>query len=502
MSMNACLSKPIRRHRSSLLTIILSLGLTGCSLAPGYERPTLPVPQTQKASSLVAGHDDVEVSRNHELSVDEEQLLAQLSPDGELRRLVQSALTLNRDFQVAALRVKEAQALYGITAADRTPTLTAGLERDRQRFDKQATDERYGQDLTIASIGVSDFELDFFGRLRSLSDAARHDYLATTYGQQAARGALIAEVAKLYLQERLSVAQLTDVRLIDQTNQALLEMVRAQQREGAVSVDDVVSRQLDVQRSHQQLQAATYEHARAAQALSFITGYAAPLPAMAVESARFFESTSDDTPAWLIDMPSEQLLERFDVRQSEERLKAANANIGAARAAFFPSIRLSTGVGMASEHLQSLFSGASGAWLFTPQLSLPLFDGGRNRANLNLTEVRKQIAVAQYEQSIQVAFREVADVLAHRRQVLDDINSESAMARLAHDKAQRVSTELQAGGSDGAALLVSKVQLARADMAWRRAHHALLLNRLDLYRVLLGVDAAPSQSLSDNEAPL
>jgi len=498
--MNAHLSKPIRTRLGECLALMLSLGMTGCSLAPTYQRPSLPVPESQRASIAVDARDTPDIPRADALSVNEQQLITQLSPRGELRLLVQKALVFNRDIQVAALRVKEAQALYGITGADRLPSLSAGLERDRQHFDKAATDERYGQDLTVASIGVSDYELDFFGRIRSLSDAARHEYLATSYGQQAARGALIAEVARLYLLERLAAAQQTDVRMIDETEQALMDMAQLQQREGAVSRDEVSVRQMQAQRSHLRLHAASQEHARAAQALLFVTGYATPLPVMTIDPAGFVESPPDRTPAWLIDMPSERLLERFDVRQSEERLKAANANIGAARAAFFPSIRLSTGVGTASDSLQSLFSSGSGAWLFTPQLTLPVFDGGRNRSNLALAEIRKQIAVAQYEQTIQAAFREMADVLARRRQVLEDINAESLISRLAQEKARRVSAELGAGGSDRTLLLASKIPLAQADMTWRRAHHALMLNRLDLYRVLLGVDAAPSQQLSNNGA--
>ncbi|MBV6659748.1 efflux transporter outer membrane subunit [Pseudomonas yamanorum] len=498
MSMNTRLSKPIRVHQSGCLVLVLSI--TGCTLAPTYERPSSPVPPAQGASLLPGRQDMPAVPGDHELSSDEDLLISQLSPDGQLRFLVRSALTFNRDIRLAALRVQEAQALYGMTGADRLPTVAAGLERDRQHFDNAATNERYGQNLVVASIGVTDFELDFFGRVRSLSDAARHDYLATTYGQQAARGALVVQVAKVYLMERLAAAQQVQARLVDATEQALLEVARTQQQEGALSVDDVVSQQVHVQRAHVQLQAATLEYARTAQALLLVTGYATPLPVMTFEPAHLDEGTPEPSLDVLVDMPSERLLKRLDIRQSEERLKAANANIGAARAAFFPSIKLSTGIGTSSDSLQSLFKSGSGAWLFTPQLSLPLFDGGRNQANLQLAEVRKQIAVAEYEHTVQVAFREVADVLARRRQLLDDLRSESALSRLAQDTAKRVAIELDVGGAGSTVMLTSKLRLAEADMAMRQAHQAVLLNRLDIYRVLLGVDAAPSQLISDNGA--
>lgn len=504
MLMNAQLSKPIRLPPNCCLALLLALSLTGCSLAPVYERPSLPIPATQNAGVFAEGQASLAEQRDVELSQDESQLITELAPEGELRLLVQQALVFNRDFRVAVLRVDEAQALYGISRADQIPSLAAGLERDRQHFDKAATNERYGQDLTVASVGISDFELDFFGRVRSLSEATRHDFLATTYGQQAARVALVAEVAKLYLHEQLTAAQLADAQLIDDTEQTLLAIAEEQQAEGALSFDDVAARHVQAQQSHLQLQAAINEHSRGTQALLLVTGYAKPLPAMKVKPLQPVEVTTADlsTPAWLVDISSERLLERFDVRQSEEQLKAANANIGAARAAFFPSVKLSTGIGTASAGLQSLFNAGNGAWLFSPRISLPLLDGGRNRANLKLAEIRQQIAFAHYEKTVQVAFREVADVLAQRQQALDHVRSESVLSALAQNKAQRVSTELGVGGADRAALLASKIRVAQTDMAWRRARNALLLNRLALYCVFHGVGAAPAQPSSDNETSL
>ncbi|WP_046269772.1 TolC family protein, partial [Pseudomonas syringae] len=200
MPMSTPLSKRIRNRRRYCLAMLASLVLSGCSLIPAYQRPVLPVPVDQVSAVVAAANTSTAVV----LSADEEALAGELSPKGELRRLLQSALAFNRDFRVAVLRVEEARAMRGITRADRFPTLAAGVERDRQHFDNAAADERYGQNISIASVGVSDFELDFFGRVRSLSEAARHDYLASTYGQQAARSALIAEVARAWLAERLA----------------------------------------------------------------------------------------------------------------------------------------------------------------------------------------------------------------------------------------------------------------------------------------------------------
>ncbi|WP_248798162.1 efflux transporter outer membrane subunit [Pseudomonas sp. MWU13-2105] len=500
MSKNAPLSKTIRLRQRYWVVLSLTLGLTGCSLAPSYERPALSVPKTQQASVLVEGFGLSSTPTEINLSQNEEHLIAEVSPEGGLRPLVQLSLSFNRDFRVAVLRIEEAQSLYRTARSDRTPTVAAGFERDRQQFDNAAINERYGQDLTFASVGISNFELDFFGRVRSLSEAARHDYLATIYGQQSARSALIAEVARLYLLERLTAAQQVDARLIDDAEQTILGRAEGLQVEGAASFDDVASQHAKAQDAHLRLAAATAEHARSLQALLLVTGYAKPLPPMNnVESVEVAPADLG-TPQWLVDMPSQRLLERFDVRQSEERLKAANANIGAARAAFFPSIKLSTGIGIASDSLRTLFEGGNGTWLFSPQLSLPLFDGGRNRANLNLAEVRKQIAVAQYEKTVQTAFREMADVLTERQHVLERVRSEKVLSALAQSKAQRTLAELEAGGADRTLLLASRIRVAQADMVWQQARQALLLNRLDIYRVLCGVDTAPAQLLSDNES--
>ncbi|NWB99644.1 efflux transporter outer membrane subunit [Pseudomonas gingeri] len=492
MSTNAPLSKSIQSRLCYGAVLLLALGVAGCSLAPTYVRPSLPVPKTQSTSVMGEGFEGAFTSGEIHLSQDEERLIAELSPEGMLRTLVQRSLRFNRDFRVTALRVEEAAALYRSASADRMPTVAGRFEHDGQRYESAATNERYGQDLTSISIGISDFELDFFGRVLNLSDAARHDYLATTYGQRAARGALIAEVARLYLLERLAVAQQEGARLINDAEQALLGRVEERQVEGAASFDDVAFQYAQAQEASLKLAAATAEHDRSFQALRLVTGYVQPLPPM---RGQFVEALPAelDTPVWLVDMPSERLLERFDVRQSEERLKAANANIGAARAAFFPSIKLSTGMGMASNGLSSLFDGSHGAWLFSPQLSLPLFDGGRNRANLNLAKVRQQIFVAQYEKTIQIAFREMADAL-------DRMQSQRVLRALAQSKAQRVSTELEAGATDRTFLLAAQIRVAQTDIAWQQARQALLLNRLLLYRVLCGVDATPSQQLSSYES--
>ncbi|QVX15950.1 efflux transporter outer membrane subunit [Pseudomonas congelans] len=495
MPMSTPLSKRIRNRRWRCLAMLASLIVSGCSLIPAYQRPVLPVPVDQVSAVVPASNTSTALV----LSADEEALAGELSSKGELRRLLQLALAFNRDFRVAVLRVEEARAMRGITRADRFPTLAAGVERDRQHFDNAAADERYGQDISIASVGVSDFELDFFGRVRSLSEAARHDYLASTFGQQAARSALIAEVARAWLAERLAAAVQQDAQAVHEARLMLVKAAEEQQRRGAISQDDLLVQRLDTLTAQQQVQDAVSDHANASQALLLLTGYSTALPATTPEAATpdmpALTAALVETPAWLSNLPSRRLLERFDIRQREEALKASNANIGAARAAFFPSIKLSTGVGLQSDSLRTLFSNGSGAWLFTPQLNLPLFDGGRNQANLDLAKVRQQIAVAEYEKAVQNAFREMSAVLTRREQALNHVRNEVERVALVQEKVRRLSFELNAGAAERTALLVSTVRIAEADAAARKSLDALQQNRIDLFRVLRGAEpTTPPQS--------
>ncbi|UPT34870.1 efflux transporter outer membrane subunit [Pseudomonas amygdali] len=483
MLMSTPLSKRIRNLGCCCLAMLLSLVFSGCSLIPEYQRPALPVPADQLSAVVPAGNASIAIA----LTADEEALVAELSPKGELRVLLQSALTFNRDFRVAVLRVDEARAMRGITRADRFPTSAAGVQRNRQHFDNAAADERYGQDLSIASVGVSDFELDFFGRVRSLSEAARHDYLASTYGQQAARSALVAEVARAWLAERLAAAVQQDAQTVHDARLMLVKAAEEQQRQGAISLDDLMAQRLDTLTAQQQVQDALSDHANASQALLLLTGYSAVLPATTPDTPALTAALVE-TPAWLSNLPSQRLLERFDIRQREEALKASNANIGAARAAFFPSIKLSTSVGLQSDSLRTLFSNGSGTWLFSPQLNLPLFDGGRNQANLDLAHVRQQIAVAEYEKAIQNAFREMAGVLTRRQQALSHVRNEIERVALVQEKVRRLSFELNAGATERTALLGSTIRIAEADAAGRKSLDELQQNRIDLFRVLRGAE--------------
>ncbi len=493
MPTTAPLSKPIQPPERLGAVLLLVGMLTGCSLAPMYQTPALPVPDNLQGTR-VTGTPSSTINSVEALSEEEKQLLAGLAPSAQLQAMVEQALDYNRDLRLALLRVEQARARYGISRADRLPTVALGLQRNRQHLHDKAADERYGQDIAVASVGISDFELDFFGRVRSLSEAAQHDYLATRYGALAARKALIVEVARLYLQERLQAGVQADTQsMLDNQNQ-LLSVFVGQQTQGLIAQDMVDSQRMEVRRATQQWQNASADHASARQALAWVSGYqAAPSTATATDPAIDLE-----TPPWLIELSSQRLLQRFDVRQCEQALRAANANIGAARAAFFPSITLSTGAGIASPRLNTLFSSGSGAWLFTPQLNLPLFDGGRNQANLDLATARQQSAVAQYEKTVQDAFREIADLLTQRQQALANAATQIDLAALSALKTKRLDQQIVAGAAARSEHPAAAIRLTESAIELRKATYQLLFNRLALYRALSG---APLFSSVERASP-
>ncbi|KTS77218.1 hypothetical protein NS274_12665 [Pseudomonas oryzihabitans] len=470
----------VARFALRSLALAALLGLAGCSLIPAYQRPALPIP-AQQGQPLRAAVPPADLA----LSQDERQLLAAVSDDALLPELVAQALAGNRDYRITQLRVEQARAQLGLRQAERWPTLGLAVQRPRQRFADPALDERYQQDLATATLGTDDFELDFFGRLASLGEAARHQLLASEYGQQAARGALVAEVARLFLLAREADAQVASSQALDALSEQLVQRTQARISAGelpAAALEPVSQAALE---SGQQARQALAQRAQAYQALAWVSGYRlSPAPS----APRPLSTGLPEAPGELADLPSTRLLERLDVRAAEERLQAANASIGAARAAFLPSIRLSTAIGLASPDLKNLFSAGHGLHLLTPSLSLPLFDGGRNQANLDAARVERDLAVAAYERTLQDAFREVADGLEERRQLLDQWRSGDAQVRLARERSQRLERQWQAGAGSPTALLEAALDDLRRTAAWRQADHALRLNRLRLYRALHGLD--------------
>ncbi len=462
-----------------LLTLLLAAtALSACTMAPRYERPEAPVAAAWPAASMP---DTVSGTQPQPTASDWRSMFK--SP--ELQKLIETALANNRDLRIATLNVEAARAAYRIQRADLLPSVNASGTGTRQRIPENAsaTGQSNIASSYSANVGATAFELDLFGRIRSLSRRAANQYLATDEGRKAAQTTLIAEVANAYL------TYLADHELLTLTENTL----NAQQESYTIiqrSFEMGVGSQLDVSQAATQVESARANLARYTRlveqdknALTLLVGQPIPpedLPAAGLGSV----AVPDELPAG---MPSDVLLQRPDIRQAEYVLKGENANIGAARAAFFPSISLTGSAGFASDSLSNLFStGSGGAWAFTPQVSLPIFQGGRRWANLSLANTNRDIAIAQYEKAIQSAFREVSDALAARSTYTEQLQAQQSLVQES-ETAHTISQARYKEGLDShLTLLVSQRALYSAQQDEINVRLERLSNLVNLYKSLGG----------------
>lgn len=374
----------------------LALLLAGCSLAPHYQRPAAPVAAAWEGQAAVAA------------STPAQWQAFVLDPD--LRALVDAALANNRSLRQALLDIDAARAQYRIQRAERLPELNATGTGNRQHLPADlSSDQRAGVSSSYqVGLSLPEYEIDLFGRVRNLSDAALEQYLATEEAGRATRLALIAEVIQAYLSADGARRQLSLTReTLDSREQSLALIGQRRSIGTATALDEQEALGL-VEQSKAELESTERQVHLARNALVLLVGSPDVLRNLPEKPQSGLLLVQDMVPG----APSELLTRRPDVLASEHRLKARHADIGAARAAFFPRITLSGSFGTSSSEMSGLFDGGSRAWSFVPSLSLPIFTGGRNRANLSLAEVRKDSAVAAYEGTLQQAFREVADALA------------------------------------------------------------------------------------------
>jgi outer membrane protein, multidrug efflux system len=451
-------------RRRSLALLLLVTG--GCSLAPAYERPAAPVAATWADADGASGLAAADLGWR------------QVFGDARLVALVALALEQNRDLRVAALNVELAAAQHRIQRAELFPTVSAraGFEASGRFGGGEAT-ARYS-----VGVGVTAFELDLFGRIRSLKARALEEYLAT---EEARRGAHLALVAEVAAQHLAKVALAEQLVLAEQTLESVrgaLEITSRRFEAGQRSELDVHTAEAQVQTARAEVARVGRLRARAENALVLLVGQPLPdgLPPPAPLDAH---EVVADLPAGL---PSELLARRPDVLAAEHELRAAHANIGAARAAFFPSISLTAFGGLASTALSSLFSGGALAWTFAPQVGVPIFTGGRNEANLDAAQVRRRIEVARYERSIQAAFREVADALAGRATL--EAQLEAQLARVEAEEKRFAISELRyrSGIESYLAVLTAQRDLYAAQQQLIEVRLARLVNLVSLYKALGG----------------
>ncbi len=447
---------------------LISLALAGCSLAPRYERPASPVPAAfagGDAAPAAGGVAAADLGWRGVLG------------DPRLVALVELGLRNNRDLRIAALNVELVRATYRIQRAEQFPAVSAIGAAEVTGNRRSGTESLYR-----VGVGVTAFELDLFGRVRSLAAAALEDYLATEEARRSAHLALVAEIAVQYLAERAADEQLA---LAEQTLAIVGKSVEMTQRlveAGQRSDLDASTAAAQLARARAALAQARRQRAQAGNALVLLVGQPLP-PGLPPPTPLEAAPLETELPAGL---PSELLQRRPDILAAEHALKAANADIGAARAAFFPSISLTGFAGLASTALTGLFSGGALAWSFAPQIRMPLFTAGRNRAALEVAQVRKQIEVARYEQAIQVAFREVSDALVARASFEEQLEAQIARVAAEQRRFELSETRYRNGIESYLAVLAAQQDLFAAQQQLIDLRLARLVNAISLYRALGG----------------
>jgi len=468
---------------TTIKTLILAVGaalVSGCALQPAYQQPATSATTTTPAyPSGPAYAASAPTTSNATAAADTgwQDFLV----DERLHTLMRIALDNNQDLRVALLRVSQAQAALQLQRAAALPTLNAEASGARSSSTANAANTRNTTQSNSVMLNTA-WEIDVFGRLQSLSDSAREQYLASAYGRQAAHILLVSQVAEQYL---TMLAYDEQLKVTDETLAAAREsyrIVKLQYDTGTTSELDESLAQVTLQQAEANHAAQVRLRAQAENALVLLLGQPLPenLPA-AVPLAQ--QTMLADIPAGL---PSDLLLRRPDVQQAEALLRAEYANIGAARAAFFPRISLTAAAGTASNSLGGLFKAGSGAWSFAPELLLPIFDGGARQANLDTARINRDIGVAEYRKSVQTAFREVADGLAAR----GTYDTELAARQRNVDAQQRRVTLAELlynnGINDYLSVLTAKTDLYNAQINLITARQNRLSSLVGLYRALGG----------------
>lgn len=465
--------------RCAASVLLMSLA-AGCSLQPLYKQPTAPVsaafPAGDAYKALPGGAGSstlpaAEIGWRNFLS------------DPRLQRLVELGLQNNRDLRVAVLNVEKVQAQYRIQRAALFPQVDAGVGGSNSRTPGSLTNSGNASVSHSYSADISaSWEIDFFGRLRSLSDAALEQYLASAHARQAAEILLVSQIADQYLTTLAYDEQLAITQSTLKAAQSAYTLVKLQFDTGTASELDLRLSQTVVEQAQVNYAAQTRLRAQAENALVLLVGQ--PLPLDLPPSVKLGEQPIlADIPAGL---PSDLLQRRPDILQAEALLRSENANIGAARAAFFPQISLTGSLGSASATLGGLFAAGSSAWSFAPTLLVPIFTAGANQANLDVATIQKDIGIAQYEKAIQIAFREVSDGLAARGTYDDQLAAQQRYTA-AQQRRLELANMLYSSGTDSyLGVLTAQTDLYNAQQALITARLNRLTSLVDLYRALGG----------------
>ncbi len=467
------------------LTLVAAAVLAGCvNLAPDYQAPALPVPQTlpsakvEASTPLDAGWRDFFV-------------------EPKLRGTIELALANNRDLRVAALNIERARAQYGIARAGLFPTIDAGAGGSRSRTPGSLStggEPRYATQYS-ADLGLTSYEIDLFGRVRNLSEAALQSFFQTEATQRGTQISLVAAVATAWLQLAADEQRLQLARHTLESQRRSFDLIQRGHGLGAQSGLALAQAQSTVDAARADAAAFDSQVEQDRNALALLVGATPPAELLptpaATDPGTATAATAEPAPAARLlvppaGLPSSVLQQRPDVLAAEHALRASNADIGAARAAFFPRIALTASAGTASSTLSGLFASGSSAWSFAPSISVPIFDGGANRANLRVAEAQQKIQLASYEKTVQTAFREVADALAERRTLAERLDAQRSLL----DATSRSFSLSQSLFRSGASSYLDVLDAQRAYYAAQQTLIGLQLteqtNRLTIYKVLGG----------------
>lgn len=451
------------------IALLVSLLLTGCSLAPDYQRPAAPIPvnyETKTSPAAVQATD-----------------WQQVFTDPALKKLIDTALQNNRDLRVAVLNVEAYQAQYRIQRAAQLPDITATGYQARQRIPGTYSGGASAISNTdSATVGISAYELDMFGRVQSLKDQALEKYLAQEETQRSTQLSLIANVATAYM---TLLADHDLLHLAEQTAKSYeqsYQLIQQRYEAGISSSLDVSQSRSNLESVRSSLAQYRRQVALDQNALRLLLGTDIP----AGLSSGLPEQDLTLLASLGADMPSSLLTRRPDILAAEHALKAANANIGAARAAFFPSISLTANAGSMSSSLNKLFDGGSGTWLFQPSINLPIFDFGSREAQLDVAKVQEKIEVATYEKAIQTAFKEVSDGLVAQEGYREQLQAQQALVDANKTYYQLAQSRYEKGVDSYLTLLDAQRSLFSAEQGLVSTRLALLSNRVSLFKAIGG----------------
>lgn len=457
------------KQKFTLATLPVILTMVGCtSMAPEYERTQNAIPKEFHSTGIYSNNATAPQNTPEELKW-ENYIQHQ-----NLKKVVEQSLSNNKDLKIALANIQAAKAQYGISKADTLPTINAGANASRAGTQAGITDNFQ------ATVGMTAFELDFFGRVSSLNSAALSSFLATQEAQKVTELTILSETIKAYFNVSLAKSQLDIAKSTEQTTKGSMELIRKRVEHGVSTAKDLS----DIESIYYLAQADIFNYQtqleKSINALNALVGSQVDkelLPSNIQELKGAIKKLD-------VALSSEILYNRPDVLAAEYQLKATNANIGAAKAAFFPRISLTTSIGTASSDLSNLFSDSFKVWNFIPSITIPIFDNARNTSNLQLTEAQRDKALATYEKSIQTAFKEVSDVLARKGTIEQQItayNKHIDSTKTSFDLATKL---YEAGAKDYLSVLTAQNSLYSAQKNALNLYKEAFDNSVDVYKVI------------------